>query len=207
LADPVANHWQSDLRIPGVEEVIMVRMAFPLAMAGAFLLTGSLSAQDFPEFPKPTESHEFLQRFVGKWKVDQEATMAPGQPPIQSTGTIESRSLGGFWVINEMKSEMMGASFSGVQTIGFSAKQNSYVGTWVDSMTDMMWHYKGTLDDTGQILTLEADGPNVMAEGKLTKYHDIYEFKSNDKMMVYSKMLGEDGEWITFMTGTATRVK
>ena len=74
-------------------------------------------------------------------------------------------------------------------------------------MMNHMWKYEGSVDDSGKILTLDADGPNFMAAGKLTKYRDAYEFKSPDMIITTSQMLGEDGKWITFMTGTAMRTK
>ena len=74
-------------------------------------------------------------------------------------------------------------------------------------MTAFMWQYEGSVDPSGRVLTLEADGPNFTGNGKLTKYQDIYEFKSADAILMTSTMLGEDGKWVTFMSGTAKRVK
>ncbi len=95
----------------------------------------------------------------------------------------------------------------GVQTIGYDAAKKKYVGTWVDSMTDFMWKYEGSVDKSGKILTLEAEGPNFASPGKLTKFQDIYEFKSADVIAITSKMLGDDGKWVTFMSGSANRKK
>ena len=46
-----------------------------------------------------------------------------------------------------------------------------------------------------------------MAAGKLTKFRDAYEFKSADQIISTSSMQTEDGQWITFMTGTMQRKK
>jgi hypothetical protein len=92
--------------------------------------------------------------------------------------------LGGFWVLNEMKGDMVGEPMTGVQTIGYDEARKMYVGTWVDSMTAYMWQYEGNVDATGKVLTLDADGPNFMSDGKLTKFQDIYEFKSNDEIVI-----------------------
>ena len=70
-----------------------------------------------------------------------------------------------------------------------------------------MWKYEGTVDESGKILTLEADGPNFISDGKLTKFQDIYEFKSGDEITMTSRMLGEDVKWVTFMSGTVKRQK
>ena len=131
----------------------------------------------------------------------------PDQPPMQCTGTLNSRKLGGFWVINEMKGEWQGEPMSGIQTIGYDQVQKKYVGTWVDSATDFMWQYEGTVDSSRKVLTFNADGPNFLGGDKLTKFQDIYEFKSDDEIQMTSRMLGADGKWATFMSGTAKRVK
>ena len=74
-------------------------------------------------------------------------------------------------------------------------------------MTSMMWHYEGQVDSTGKVLTLEAEGPNFMSDGTTTKFEDIYEFKSENELSIQSRILAEDGKWITFVSGTATRSK
>ena len=96
---------------------------------------------------------------------------------------------------------------TGIQTLGYDKDKNKYVGTWVDSMTDTLWQYQGNVDSSGKILTLEANGPSFSGDGKLTKFEDIYEFKSEDVIVMKSRTLGPDGKWFTFMSGTSKRVK
>lgn len=148
-----------------------------------------------------------LKRFVGEWETTAEAPAGPGQPAMKCTGTISAKMLGGFWVVAEMETQMMDTKVNAVQTIGYDPKTEKYTGTWVDSMLNHMWKYEGSVDKTGKILTLEAEGPNFMQGGKLAKFRDVYEFQSKDKIKTTSMMQGEDGKWITFMTGTAKRKK
>lgn len=163
--------------------------------------------QDAPAMPKPTQEHAWLDKFIGEWTTESKAIMGSDQPPMQSSGTLTSRKLGGFWVLNEMKGEWSGEPMTGIQTIGYDEAKKNYVGTWVDSATAFMWQYEGNVDPSGKVLTLEADGPNFVDGNKLTKFQDIYEFKSADEILLTSRMLGTDGKWVTFMTGTAKRVK
>ena len=165
----------------------------------------AVGAQELPQLPEPEKEHQWLQQFVGEWTTKSKADMGPDLPPMECEGSISSRMVGGFWVLNEMKGDMAGTPMVGMQTVGYDSAKKKYVGTWVDSMVNHMWHYEGSVDATGKILTLEAEGPNFMAGGKLTKFQDIYEFKSADEIVIASTMLGEDGKWITFMTGTAKR--
>lgn len=180
---------------------------FPLLAVLALFSSTSLLAQEVPDFPKPQKEHELLKKFVGEWETTAEAEGPPGQPAMECHGTIKAEMLGGFWVVNEMQADMMGVQFKGVQTIGYDPKTKKYVGTWVDSMMNHMWKYDGSVDEAGKILTLEAEGPNFMEGGKTAKFRDVYEFKSKDEIATSSLMQGEDGKWITFMTGTAKRKK
>ncbi len=168
---------------------------------------GSLNGQEAPAMPKPTQEHGWLQKFTGEWTTESKGTMGPDQPPMQCSGTLTSRKLGEFWIVNEMKGEMSGAPMTGIQTIGYDEVKKKYVGTWVDSMTAFMWQYEGSVGPSGKVLTLEAYGPNFIEEGKMTKFQDIYEFKSANEILMTSRMLASDGKWVTFMSGTAKRVK
>ena len=65
--------------------------------------------------------------------------MGPDQPMMQSKGTMNSRMVGGFWVINKMNMEMTRMQMTGIETIGYNAEKTEYVGTWIDSMMNHMW--------------------------------------------------------------------
>ena len=41
----------------------------------------------------------------------------------------------------------------------------------------------------------------------MAKYKDVYEFKSDDHRVLTSRMLGDDGQWDTFMTAEYHRKK
>lgn len=185
----------------------MKNVIFTALVLNLFCVHNAAIGQEVPAMPTPTQEHAWLQKFTGDWITESKATMAPGQPPMECSGTMTSRNLGGFWVLNEIKGEWAGDPMTGIQTIGYDDGKKKYVGTWVDSATSFMWQYEGTIDSSGKILTLEADGPNFMEAGKMTKFQDIYEFKSADEMVTSSRMLGTDGKWVTFMSGTTKRVK
>ncbi len=164
-------------------------------------------AQEAPEFPTPVKEHEWLQQLVGEWDAEAKMFMEPGQPPLESKGTESIRAIGGFWVQGEYKSDFEGRPFTGLMTLGYNGQKKHYVGTWVDSMTDYLWSYKGTLDKSGQVLTLEATGPNPSAGGQMTQFKDVIEVKSKDHKVLTSSMQLEDGKWLTIMTINYRRKK
>ena len=180
--------------------------ALSCLLVGIVCMAAPVVAQE-PEFPQPQKEHQWLEKFAGEWVTESEAIMGPDQPPVTCKGTMSSRMLGGFWVINELRGDYQGTIVTGIQTIGYDPARKKYVGTWVDSMMNHMWKYEGDVDKSGKKLVLEAEGPNLMAEGKMTKFREAYEIKSADHIIVTSSMLGEDGKWITFMTGNMRRKK
>lgn len=159
------------------------------------------------EVPGATPEHKWLQRFVGEWETETLAKMGPDQPESKGTGQIKSTMLGEYWVLNEMSAEMGSFKVSGRQTIGYDKAKGKYVGTWIDNMSDFIWYYEGSVDKSGKILTLEAEGPDMSEPGKMALYRDIYNFVSEDEVKLTSTMQGPDGKWIDFMTGVSKRKK
>jgi hypothetical protein len=92
-------------------------------------------------------------------------------------------------------------------TLGYDPQKQRYVGTFIGSMMTHLWVYDGTLDAAGRVLTLDTEGPDFSAEGKMAKYKDVIEFKSDDHRELTSHMLGDDGQWHGFMTGHYRRKK
>ena len=116
------------------------------------LTTATIQAQELPEFPGPEKEHQWLHQFVGEWATHSKADMGPDLPTMECDGSISSRMIGGLWALNEIKGDMAGTPMTGIQTIGYDAAKKKYIGTWVDSMVNYMWHYEGTVDSTGKIL-------------------------------------------------------
>jgi uncharacterized protein DUF1579 len=74
-------------------------------------------------------------------------------------------------------------------------------------MMTHLWVYEGELDADERVLTLNAEGPSMASEGKMTQYKDVIEFKSDDHRVLTSHMLRDDGNWQQFMTANYRRKK
>lgn len=155
---------------------------------------------------EPQKEHEWLQQLVGEWTYESECEMEPGKPPQKFKGSESVRSLGDLWVLCEIKGEMPGGEMATMlMTLGYDPQQQRYVGTWIGSMMTHLWVYVGTLDTSDKILTLYTEGPSCSGDGKLVRYMDVIEIKSSDRQFRSSHLLGEDGEWQTFMTADYRR--
>jgi hypothetical protein len=157
---------------------------------------------------QPQKEHQWLQKLVGEWTYETEALMEPDQPPEKTTGTESVRSLGELWVVAEGQGEMpCGSVATTMMTLGYDAQRQRYIGTWVGSMMTYLWVYDGELDASTNVLSLHNEGPSMSDPGKMSKYKDVIEFKSDDHRVMTSHLLGDDGQWHQFMTVNYFRKK
>lgn len=171
-----------------------------------FCLT-AIQAQETPHFAAPSAEHLWLKRFVGQWETATEIFMEPGNPPVHGKGSEQVKAVGDYWILSAGQGEMLGNTMNYVMSLGFDPIAKKYTGTWIDSMTSHLWHYVGTLDAGGNILTLEAEGPCPKRPGEMTKFKDITEFKDGNHHTFVSMVQESDGQWTKVASGTARRIK
>lgn len=154
------------------------------------------------------KEHHWLQKLVGEWTYDAETFMGPGKPTEKSTGTESVRSLGGLWILAEGQGECPGGGpATMLMSLGYDPQKKRVVGTWIGSMMATLWVYDGALDAAEKVLTLDSEGPDLVNEGKMGKYRDLIELKSDDHRVQTSQALGADGKWFEFMTTHYRRKK
>ena len=155
---------------------------------------------------EPTKQHQWLHQLIGEWSFEAECQMGPDTPPIKNKGREKVRSLGGLWTIGEGTIGMLdGTECQSIMTLGFDPRIDRFVGTFIASMMTHLWPYNGSLNESGNILTLDSEGPGFTPDGGLSKYQDIFEFISPDQRTLSSRFLDSDGRWNTFMNATYRR--
>jgi hypothetical protein len=155
---------------------------------------------------EPQQEHHWLQQLVGEWEFVTEAKMGPEAPPQKFGGRETARSLGALWVLCEGYGEMPGGCTGNmVMTLGYDPAKKHYVGTWVGSMMTHLWVYRGELDSTGKMLTLEAEGPSFAGDGGVSMYRDVIEIIDPNHRTLTSYVQGEDGDWRCFMSANFYR--
>ena len=158
--------------------------------------------------PEPHKEHRWLQKLVGEWVYESNASLGPDAPPEKCDGTESVRSLGELWVLCDGHAEMTGGiPATTLMTLGYDPQKKRFIGTFIGSMMTHMWVYEGELDETEQVLTLSTVGPDFSNTGKMGNYKDVIEFKSDDHRVLSSHFQGEDGKWHRFMTGNYRRKK
>lgn len=127
--------------------------------------------------------------------------MGPDEPPMKTTGREVVRSLGKFWTIGEGEGNVPdGDSCDSIMTLGYDPQTKRFVGSFVASAMTHFWSYKGSLDASGKVLTLDTVGPSFSGDGTMANYQDIIEFITHDHRTLTARVQGADGSWQQFMT-------
>ncbi|MEZ5337772.1 MAG: DUF1579 domain-containing protein [bacterium] len=153
------------------------------------------------------EQHRWLARFAGEWRISGRSQMPDGSEHEMS-GSESVRMLGGIWFVADGKGMMPDESDAEMHMIvGYDQASGHYVGSWIGSMMNLMWVYRGHMSEDGNSLHLEAEGPDFSGGPGTKLYRDTIEYVSDDHRRLRSAMQGDDGSWNEFMVAEYHRVK
>jgi hypothetical protein len=150
-----------------------------------------------------TDEHAWLRQLVGEWRFEM-----PGPDGSATVGGTETvRMLGDVWLLAESRGQMPdGSPLQSQMLLGYDPAQRGFVGTWVGSMMNHLWVYRGgTLDSQRRVLSLPSEGPSFDVPGKLVQYRDEIELVSADERLLHGNVLGDDGRWTRFMSARYRR--
>ena len=130
----------------------------------------------------PGAAHKALEPFIGEWKAEVKAWMAPGQPPSESKGTAKaSWILDGRYVQEEFSGDFMGQPFRGISLTGYDNVRGKYRSVWVDNMSTTIVTSEGDLDAAGKVLTFNGDYACAMTGEKHKQTKMISRIVNKDK--------------------------
>jgi hypothetical protein len=116
----------------------------------------------------------------------------PSSEPTVSKATAEMHLLlGGRYLQQTVKGEMMGMPFEGIGCTGFDNIKQKYVATWMDNFGTAISIMSGTADQTGTVITMwgAMDEPMTGERDKPVKYvtrligKDKHTFESHDLVL------------------------
>lgn len=114
----------------------------------------------------PGEMHKHIGKLAGSWTFTNTMWMAPGTPPVESTGTMHAETiLGGRYVQSVWKGEVMGQPFEGRATEGYDNVSQKYVSTWIDNMATGIMYSTGTCENGGKKCTTVGNSSDPMTGG------------------------------------------
>lgn len=152
---------------------------FPLALATSQTEKEQQAMKDemmkkWMEVSTPGDNHKKMDDLVGTWETTVSMWMGEaGKPPQVTKGVAEMKwVLGGRFIQEEMKGEMMGMPYNGMGLLGYDNFNKKYTFVWVDNSSTQMSTSEGTFDPTGKVLTYygKMDEPMTGEHDKTVKY-------------------------------------
>jgi len=120
--------------------------------------------EEFKKLATPGEPHQQLASLAGTWNTTTKEWMEPGKPPMESTGSVEMKTLlDGRFLQQEFTGSMMGQSYNGMGVTGYDNLLKRYVSTWIDSMGTGIFVMVGPAGADGKTITLK--GQHAMPGG------------------------------------------
>jgi hypothetical protein len=175
-----------------------LRTAVGTALATLFVAATTAVPQTLEE-RQDLAPDAFLEKLVGEWSVETEAVRGPGQDPVRAESREAARLLGGQWLVAESSGTTPGGDpVTSILTLGWNPAEEAFLGTWISSMQTHLWQYTGTLDDSGDVLTMETVGPILGDPTRTTQYREVIEIQGVDRRVTRSLILGPDGERFEF---------
>jgi len=157
-----------------------------------------------PDPARPVAPHPFLEQLVGDWSIEHRMAMGPEEERLTMHARESVRAMGP-WIVSTIVSDgPMGHIEANLALAEDPDAPGEFHGTWVDSTAGTLWIYRGWLDDTGTMLTLEAEGPAFDDPTKTALYRDVTELLGDGHRALRSSVR-MDGEWVAFVEGEARR--
>jgi hypothetical protein len=121
------------------------------------------------ELASPSEGHKKLNDLVGVWDAETKMWVGgPGQPAVSKGSAEYSWVLGGRFLREDFKGDIMGMPMTGFGFTGYDNYAKKYTGVWVDNMGTALSTMEGTFDRSGKVLTLYGK-MDEWATGELSK--------------------------------------
>ena len=112
--------------------------------------------EEYKKLATPGEPHKQLASLAGSWTTKTKEWMEPGKPPMESTGSVEMKTLlDGRFLQQEFTGNMMGQPYTGIGMTGYDNLRKRYVSTWIDSMGTGVFVMEGTASPDGKTITLK----------------------------------------------------
>lgn len=153
----------------------------------------------------PGEPQKKLARLAGDWTFTNKSWMAPGQPPVESSGTMHGEVLmGGRYVEHTWKGAFMGMQFEGRGTEAYDNVGKQYVNSWVDNMGTGIMYQTGTCDDAVKVCTYHGEMWDPMS-GKKTSMKQVITWMDDNNFKNEMYGPGPDGKEAKVMEIVAKR--
>lgn len=121
----------------------------------------------------PGPVHQHLATMAGSWDTVVMSWMDPAAPPTESKGACEmTMVLGGRYLHQTFKGDMMGMPYEGMGYTGYDNVQKKFVSVWIDNMSTGMMTSIGAEDPATKKLTMKGTMWDAMT-GAPTEFDQV----------------------------------
>lgn len=166
------------------------------------------------ELAQPNENHKLLGQLAGDWTNVVKMWMAPGQPPLVSTGTCTRKAImGGRYFAADFRGNMQmpgpdgklqSMPFQGTSLEGYDNVKKKFVSVWGDSMGTGFLMSEGTYDPAAKTFTYT--GEMEMLPGVKSKVREVIKVTDQDHH-VFEFYEDRGGKQVQTMEIAYTRAK
>lgn len=151
------------------------------------------------------DQHKAMEKMAGNWDYTMKAWMAPGAPPMETSGKRTAKMImGGRYMVEDYTGDFQGMAFEGQGMLGYDNVGKQYVGTWIDNMSTGIMDSHGTYKDGAWVMMGESldpmTGKSVTSRSKVT-------MPDADTIFMEMWMPGPDGKEMKWMEMTCKRTK
>ena len=126
------------------------------------------------------ENHALLKPLIGKWKSAIKTWESPTGMPQTSEGSSTAMSLyDGRFVMEDLKSTMMGMPFQGMSVTGYDNLQKKFCIFWIDNSSTAFFLFMGTYDPMKKAFTYTSKW--TMPMGQVWDVRMVIRVVSNDE--------------------------
>ena len=155
----------------------------------------------------PGPQQAALAKYAGDFNADVQMWMAPGAPPMKSTGKQKNEmALGGRYLIGNFDGEFMGKPFHGMSCTGYDVGKQKWFTAWIDDMSTGMMAAEGTGDDAGKNITVTCQSYCPQTKGMMN-VRQVMHLVDENTMTTEMYMPGPDGKEMKGMEIKYTRAK
>ena len=155
----------------------------------------------------PGENHKILSSFVGRWQHTGKFSMSADEKPQVSNGTsVNQWILGGRFLQQEAKGDMMGQPFDGLGYNGYDNMKGEYTSVWLDNMSTSIMTGSSQYDPATQTFTETGTFACPMTGEKNKPYRAILKILDKDHYSYEMFMKDKDGKEFKGMELQYTRM-
>ncbi len=136
------------------------------------------------EYGTPGAAHKVLADMTGEWTFTNKWWENANAKPQESKGTSSMRLvLGGRWLQQDVKGEMMGQPFEGLGMVGYDNLEKQYNTLWFDSMGTGVMHGHGTFNAKTKTLSDKGEFSCPVENDKKRNYRSDWQIKDKNTMI------------------------